>query len=140
MNYMPNLRYVLDTNIISYILQKDPQVLRHVANALTSNAEFLLCPIVFYEVRRGFLWRDARQQLDKFLTYIASFTWEDFTREDWETAAQLWANLRQQGTPVGEADVLIAAYVIQHQATLVTNNEKHFQPLGVSIENWHHSG
>lgn len=129
-------RYVLDSNIFAAILRGEPTTTQHVTNALAAGGEFLLCPIVFYEVYRGLLHRDAKKQLNFFLSYITTLTQSDFVSSDWEQAAQLWADLREKGQQVADADLLIGVYALERQAVIVTDNEKDFAPLGVTIENW----
>ena len=128
--------YVFDTNIFTAILRKEARVINRVANALLANAEILLCPVVYYEIYRGLLYRDASKQLDFFLKYTSSFAWQEFTQDDWQSAAQLWATLRLDGYHVGDADLLIGTYAMRRNATLVTDNERHFTPLKIKVENW----
>jgi len=129
-------RYVLDTNIITAILRKETRATSRLSRALASNAEFLICPVVFYETYRGLLHRDAKDQLDFFLEYVATFTWEDLRRQDWQAAAHLWSRLRAQGQQGQDADLLIGAYAARRGAVLVTDNEKHFALTDVPVENW----
>lgn len=133
---MATRRYVLDANILSAYVKKEATVGHHVKSALQNNAEFLLCPVVFYEIYRGFLHKDAQKQLRFFLQITANFTWDDFNRQDWEHAAQLWANMRRSGHPPAETDLLIGAYALRRGAIVVTDNIKHFFPLGAMVENW----
>lgn len=128
--------YVFDTNIFTAILRKEAKVINHVANALLANAEILLCPVVYYEIYCGLLYRDAGKQLDFFLKYTSSFVWQEFTQGDWQSAAQLWAGLRFEGHNVADADLLIGVYAMRRNATLITDNEKHFIPLKIRVENW----
>jgi tRNA(fMet)-specific endonuclease VapC len=129
-------RYVLDTNIVTALLRNETKTIEYTARAAAANAEFLLCPVVFYEALRGLLHRNAQKQKQRLLDYAATFIWDNFTRADWENAAELWATLRGQGIQVSDADLLIGVYAQQRQAVVVTANEKHFVPLGVQTENW----
>ena len=129
-------RYVLDTNIFTALLRHEPHTLARVIRATQDEVDLLLCPIVFYEVYRGLRYRDARQQLDFFLNYVTTFIRDEFNSDDWQQAGQLWADLRRQGQQISDADLLIGVYAIQRQAMVVTDNEKHFIPLGVTTENW----
>lgn len=133
---MASARYVLDTNILTAILKKNPEVTGRVNSALQSNAEFVMCPVVFYEIYRGLLQKDAKKQLGFLLRYISTYTWDDLKRPDWEQAAQLWAELRRKGVTASDADLLIAAYALQRRAIVVTDNTDHFMPLGAPVENW----
>ena len=47
------------------------------------------------------------------------------------------AELTKRGTPIGEMDTLIAAHALTLNATLVTNNLKHFSRVaGLKVESW----
>lgn len=132
--------YLLDTNAISRILRKrdkeDLRVAQQLQKTLRENAVVLICRVVFYEIRRGLLWRGAHKQLRFFEALCSQFHWEDFERKTWENAAELWAHCMKAGQPHGDADILIAAQARQLNAIVVTNNVKDFEDLGVSYEDW----
>ena len=47
------------------------------------------------------------------------------------------AALAGGGVPIGQMDTLIASHALALDATLVTNNEKHFSKVrGLRLENW----
>ena len=133
---MTATRYVLDTNILTSILRKDKTAVQRVRGGLSANDLFFLCPVVFYEIYRGLLHRDARKQMLFFLNYTNTLVWDDFTREDWQLTAQHWADWRRHGHHIGDADLLIGVYAVQRNAILVTDNEKHFAWLDIPVENW----
>lgn len=50
---------------------------------------------------------------------------------------ELRAKLERMGTPVGDADMRIAAIALSHDLKVVTGNERHFQRVPeLEIENW----
>jgi tRNA(fMet)-specific endonuclease VapC len=50
---------------------------------------------------------------------------------------QLRAKLESAGTPIGDADMRIAAIALAHGLTLVTGNVRHFARVpGLTVENW----
>jgi len=50
---------------------------------------------------------------------------------------EIYADLKKKGELINDADILIAGIVKAHNATLVTNNVKHFSRVqGLQIENW----
>jgi tRNA(fMet)-specific endonuclease VapC len=128
--------YVLDTNIVSLVLRRDPTVLAQFKQVLTPENVILGCPVVWYELRRGLLAKDAKQQLKRFESLFSAFVWQDYTANDWALAATLWANRRGQGRPVGDADLLISVFARNRNAILVTDNEKDVAGLGLTVENW----
>ena len=52
-------------------------------------------------------------------------------------AAKVSNALKQIGRPIGTTDELIAGHALSLNATLVTNNLKHFQRVpGLKVEGW----
>ena len=50
---------------------------------------------------------------------------------------EIRAELERRGTPIGDADVRIAAIALSHGLKIVTGNERHFRRVpGLEIENW----
>ena len=49
----------------------------------------------------------------------------------------LRAHLEAQGTPIGVLDTMIAAHALSLNATIVTNNVRHFERVpDLRLENW----
>ena len=47
------------------------------------------------------------------------------------------SELTRRGIPIGDLDAVIAAHALTIDATLVTNNVKHFARVpGLRVENW----
>ncbi len=128
--------YLLDTNIISSVLRRDSLVERRAEEAFAANATILLSPVAYYETKRGLLKRDAKRQMAFFEKWMSQLVWRDLEREDLDLAAQLWATREKLGRPIEDADVLIAAQAKRLEAILVTDNEKDFHSLGITVENW----
>jgi tRNA(fMet)-specific endonuclease VapC len=60
----------------------------------------------------------------------------------WDAAAadhyaRIQAKLLTAGTPIGTNDAMIAGHALSTGATLVTNNQRHFERVsGLALENW----
>lgn len=130
------LRYSLDTNTLSHILRKDTHVVQRFRAALAADHEFLLCPVVYYELRRGLLWKDASKQLAALDELTSRFRWLELDKDTWMAAARGWADARRRGRPPADADLLIAFHAHRFSAIVVTANVKDFEPFPVRIENW----
>lgn len=129
--------YVLDTNIVSaFVRRRDQTLIARMNSAIKPEDQLLGCPVVWYEVRRGLLARDAKLQMRVFERVFARFSWQDYNLNDWTLATTLWAQRRVQGRPVSDADLMIAVFAVNRNAVLVTDNEKDFAGLGVTVENW----
>ncbi len=127
--------YLLDTNIVTAVLKKDPHVTGRLRAELAANAHILISAVVYYEIKRGLLRRDAMRQLAAFEEIVSKLGWLDVDRSHWEAAAALWAECQKAGTPANDADLLLAVQSRQAQVVLVTDDND-FDSLGVSRENW----
>ncbi len=45
---------------------------------IRGNSLFLVCPVVFYEVRRELVFKNATAQLNAFQKVVESMTWKGF--------------------------------------------------------------
>jgi predicted nucleic acid-binding protein len=85
--------------MITGILKKDARLVDRVTQALSADARLILSPIVYYEIKRGLLRRDAKKQLEFFEQWAETLRWDDLRREDWTLTARLWAVEIGQGRP-----------------------------------------
>lgn len=127
--------YLLDTNIVTALLKRDPSVTGRLRAELARNSRILISAVVYYEIERGLLKRDALRQLAIFEQMASKLEWLDVERPHWEAAATLWAEHQKAGKPGNDADLLLAVQARQAQAVLVTDDAD-FDELDVSHENW----
>ena len=130
------MRYVFDTNIFSWLLAQDQEIISRMSQQVKDEDIILGCPVVWYEVRRGLLAKDAKRQMQRFEALFATFLWQDYQQADWKLAAELWTARRTQGIPINDADLLIAVFARNRNATLISDNGKDFADLNVTLENW----
>lgn len=130
---------ILDSNIISYYLRGDPQIVPRV-QALAP-AEVGVPAIVEYELRYGLLrlpQEAARPRLAALMQLLQPMQRLPFDSDCAAHAARIRVELEAAGTPIGPHDTLIAATAIRHQATLVTRNVREFSRVsGLQWLNWH---
>ncbi len=92
--------YSLDADIVTRLLKKHPGNLAFVSRfraELRRNSLFIVCPVVFYEIRRELVFKGAVAQLAAFDRLMEAMTWKEFSATIWERASDLWAALRTQG-------------------------------------------
>jgi tRNA(fMet)-specific endonuclease VapC len=129
--------YVLDTNTLIYYFKGQGQVAENFANV--SAQEISIPTIVFFELQVGIAKSTSpakrTQQLQELMSRVNLVLFE---REAALAAAKIRAELEQQGTPIGQMDVLIAGTAIALQSTLVTHNIKEFSRVsGLKIVDWY---
>lgn len=125
------LRYMLDTNICSYVMRERPPALRDRFNVEAER--MCISAITLGELLYGVEIRPSvRPILDQFLARI---TLRDFGHAAAAHYAQIRSELRSQ--PIGANDTLIAAHARSEGLTIVTDNAREFQRVpGLRIENW----
>src|SRR5664279_4939997 len=131
--------YLLDTDTMTKLLKKHPGnqlVLSRFRQEVQRNSLFIMCPVVFYEIRRELVMKKAAAQLRAFHGLAGAMVWKEFNLPIWERASNLWAALRSRGRSHHDADVLITAHAIEYGATIVTGNIGHFRNIGARVEDW----
>jgi len=102
--------FVLDSNIVSFYLRQNEQIIKNVQSALLDNHEVLISPIAYYEVKRGLMAIKAEKRLKEFaaLCRILGVRQLDNTLLDY--AAEIYAELRGNKQTIEDADILTAAF------------------------------
>lgn len=131
------MNYLLDTNIVTAILKRNPKVRNKLREAEIQKKEAFMSCITYYEIKRGLLYAKATKQLSDFdklhKTYKVMLL---DNLQIIEKAAEIHADLKRNGTPIQDADVLIAATAIIKGLILVSNDTDMLRVVGVTVENW----
>lgn len=81
------MRYLLDTNVVIDILRDNKDVARRYQIETLKRNKMVICPIVYYEVVRGFKIGGASKKLEMFLQLYKDWTMLTFGEEVAEKAA-----------------------------------------------------
>ena len=129
--------YTLDTNAVSAILKGDSSVVSKMEEVIERGDEVTLNAISYYETERGLLIPKHQRRYALFRVMVEEYPMLALTRAVLDRAAHIYQALSSLGTPLEDADTLIAAMAIDHDAVLVTDNTKHFARVPhLSLENW----
>jgi predicted nucleic acid-binding protein len=130
------MRLLPDTNTLSYLIKRRRPALDYLEQAARNGAIFLLGSIAHYELMRYLDLRGASRLLRNYEDLTSS--WERCAPSfmDWEDAARLWAERNRLGRSVSDLDLMLAVLARREGAVLVTSNGRHFQGLGVDLEDW----
>ena len=86
--------------------------------------------ITYGEIYEGiYFGNDPKRSVQVFQTFLRAVGVLPLNRLIMRRYAQLRGTLRQQGTLLGDPDLLIAATAIHHDLTLITGNVRHFQRI-----------
>ena len=130
-------QYALDSNIVSYYLKGNKTVIEKITSEAEDENSIIIPPIVFFEVKRWLLATNAVKKLTLFGAMCSKAGMGVIDKITLETASEIYSDLQKRGITIGDNDILIAAYCIQHDLTLVTNNELHFKHIAnLQTINW----
>jgi tRNA(fMet)-specific endonuclease VapC len=130
------LKYMLDTNIVIYVIKRRPL---EVLDTFNQHAgQISISTITLAELIHG---AEKSAKVEHNLRQIEDFTsrLEILTYAPKAAAhyGGIRAQLEKQGTPIGVNDLHIAGHARSEGLTLVTNNEKEFRRVdGLLIDNW----
>jgi len=129
--------FALDTNILSYLMKKDRQVLERIKEIVREDEDCVIPPVAYYEVKRGLLAVNSSKRIQLLDTLCRHFPVGEMNTAVWEEAARLYAILRKRGQALEDADLFIAAFCLINGYTLATNNTRHFEMIeGLQYTNW----
>jgi predicted nucleic acid-binding protein len=130
------LKYILDTNAVTdYINNIEPATTR-LRDAVKNGHELFLCHPVYYEIMRGLLKVKATRKIQVFSEQLSPQLIQiSPTQEDWNQAAQYWADMRNKGRQLSDVDLLIAATATRLDGVIVTSDDD-FDALPLKRENW----
>jgi tRNA(fMet)-specific endonuclease VapC len=131
------MRYMLDTNICSYILKNHPAAVKQKFEEVGAG-NICISAIVLAELYYGAARHPKgiviRREIDNFVSRLAVISWDETAADHY---GAIRASLEQAGTLVGAMDMLIAAHARSCGATLVTNNLREFDRIkGLTSLNW----
>ena len=134
------MSYLLDTDILSNLLRRTPSttLVRRLASVdpdEQSTSSITVGELVYGAHR-------VPDRTDLLLERIERVLGSDLRVLAFDAPAALRygalrADLERAGTPIGDADLRIAAIAATHQLTVVTANIRHFERVpGITVENW----
>jgi predicted nucleic acid-binding protein len=133
------LKYLLDTNVLSEVMRKEPNdALLQKLND-TPASDVVTAAICVAELRHGTarvahgarLWERIAHEILSRVDILP------LGEAEAVRAGDLLAWLEAHGRPIGIEDVWIAATALEHGLTVVTRNLRHFQRIpGLRSESW----
>ena len=129
-------KYLLDTNIVIYVLKRRPKEVLEIFNRNASR--MAISSITLSELIYG---AEKSPNVDKNLEAIEEFVSHlDVLPYDAKASqhyGQIKAALEKRGEIIGENDIHIAAHAISQGLILVTNNFREFKRVpNLALENW----
>ena len=128
---------VVDSDILSHLFRQSSPVVARARDYLAEHSLFDISIITQYEILRGLKAKQATQQLERFEEFCSRNRILPISTDVISRASDIYATLHQQGSIIGDADILIGATALSRGLGVATNNESHFRRIpGLHVENW----
>jgi predicted nucleic acid-binding protein len=129
--------YAFDTNTVIHLMIGTESVRRNRNNARDNGSTFFVPPFVQYEIDRGLLIKPNAKNERAYAQLLENCELRVMTADTWKKAAEIYADLYTKRFTVRDSDIVIAAFCILNNCTLVTNNTKDFINMdGLKIVDW----
>jgi predicted nucleic acid-binding protein len=132
------MRYSLDACTLVFLLYGDESVRDKLIEHETNN-QILIPPMAYYEVLRGLLARNSvkKTAILKAMYQNSYALFQIHENDVFEKSAEIFVELKNKGFAVGSNDIVIAAWSILADSTLITDNTKDFENINeLKFENW----
>ena len=131
------MRYLLDTNICSYVLRSRPASVKARFDEAGPGA-LAVSAVVLAELLYGAARHPAgaaiRREIGDFVSRLAVLPWDEAAAEHY---GDIRAEIEKHGKPLGAMDLMIAAHARSRGATLVSNDVRHLHRIeGLLVANW----
>ena len=131
------MRYMLDTNICSYVLRSRPASVKARFDEAGPGA-LAVSAVVIAELLFGAARHRAaaviRRDIRDLVSRLEVLPWDEGAAEHY---GDIRAALEQRGRPLGAMDLMIAAHARSRGATLVSNDVRHFERVeDLQVANW----
>jgi tRNA(fMet)-specific endonuclease VapC len=133
------MNYMLDTNILIYLIKNRPLSVAHHVEALGEETVLCMSFFTYAELLKGAERSSRKAQVQRKLELLARQIPVNYrvTSALCVHYAQQFTRLKQAGTPIGANDLWIACHALAEGSILVTNNTREFERVdGLSVENW----
>jgi tRNA(fMet)-specific endonuclease VapC len=130
------LKYLLDTNIIIYVLKRRPAEVLKIFNTNASRmaiSSITLSELIYGAEKSPNVSKNL-EVIEEFISHLDVLPYDAKASQHY---GQIKAALERKGEIIGENDIHIAAHAISQGLTLVTNNLREFKRVAnLALENW----
>ncbi len=133
------MKYLLDTNILIYLIKHRPPGVAGKVDALSDEDTLCMSFITYAELLKG---AERSSRKSQALSRLESLTRQAPVLYPANVAicrhyAEQFTRLKTAGTPIGGNDLWIACHALAEQAVLVTHNTREFGRIaGLRMEDW----
>ena len=127
--------YLLDTNTVSYLIKRHPQVTQHLLAVPMHSV--CISAITAGELAFGLAKRPEavalKAAVNEFLRRVEVLPWDAAVAQ---TYGALRAQMQSKGKPLAALDMQIAAHAVHVNATLITSDHAFLHIEQLLVEDW----
>jgi len=130
------LKYLLDTNIVIYVLKRRPVEVLEIFNTNASRMAISSITLseLIYGAEKSINVDKNLEAIEEFISHLEVLSYDAKASQHY---GQIKAALEKKGEVIGENDIHIAAHAISQGLILVTNNLREFKRVpNLALENW----
>ncbi len=132
------LRYLLDTNTVSYFIRRSSSGLEKRMQLAMKNESAAISTLTRAELRYGQALMERQDKrravIDSLLLLLPHLPWMVEAADHY---GEIKSQLKLSGEPIGELDTQIAAHALAEGLILVTHNTRHFEKIcSLKLEDW----
>lgn len=130
------IKYMLDTNIVIYVLNRKPLDILDTFNlhAGQMSISSITLSELFHGAEKSAKTEQNLHRIEDFCSRLEVLAYDDIASSHY---GNIRATLEQKGETIGVNDLHIAGHARSLGFTLVTNNIKEFERVdGLRLENW----
>ncbi|MFP4421760.1 MAG: type II toxin-antitoxin system VapC family toxin [Desulfococcaceae bacterium] len=128
---------LIDTDILSYFMKDMEPVVSRFQAYLEKMGKINLSIVTYYEIISGLKHKRSWKKLGFFQGFVEENRVLPLTPSSVGISSDVYANLRHQGCPIDNMDLLIAGVAISNGLVLVTHNKRHFGRIdGLELADW----
>ncbi len=130
------LKYMLDTNIVIYVIKRRPLEILEVFNAHAGQMciSSITLAELFHGVEKSSMISKNLRKVEDFVSRLEVLPYENTAASHY---GDIRTNLEKKGTVIGVNDLHIAAHARSEGLVLVSNNVREFERVeGLRLENW----
>jgi len=129
--------YLLDTNIISYWMRGDPQLIDKIKSCSPSDLSLSTITLaeIYYGIEKSDIKKKERRlKIDSIKSELVIFPFNEPAAKKYGV---IRAALEKLGTPISERDTQIASIALANKLCIVTHNIKEFGRISkLKVEDW----
>ena len=130
------LKYLLDTNIVIYVIKRRPLKVLDAFNANHDRmgiSSITLSELIYGAEKSTAVDKNLRV-VEEFVSHLDVLPYDAKASQNYD---QIKSFLEKKGTLIGENDIHISAHAISQGLIFVTNNLKEFKRVPhLALENW----